>query len=111
MTTEELHGKQARLVDLIQVQPGAVVSKTLIEQPSGTVTLFAFDKGQRLSEHTAPFDALVTALEGRVDIILNGVRHPLAAGDAIVMPAGVTHAVDAVEACIWLLTMTDPDAP
>jgi quercetin dioxygenase-like cupin family protein len=105
MTTEELHGKQARLADLIQVQPGAVVSKTLIEQPAGTVTLFAFDKGQRLSEHTAPFDALVTALEGRVDIVLNGVRHPLAAGDAIIMPAGVTHAVDAVEACIWLLTM------
>jgi quercetin dioxygenase-like cupin family protein len=105
MTTEELHGKHARLVDLIQVQPGAVVSKTLVEQPAGTVTLFAFDKGQRLSEHTAPFDALVMAIDGRVDIVLNGVRHQLAAGDAIVMPAGATHAVDAVEACIWLLTM------
>jgi len=53
MTTEKLQGKHARLVDLIRVQPGAVVSKTLIEQPAGTVTLFAFDKGQRLSEHAS----------------------------------------------------------
>jgi len=105
MATNELHGKSARLVDLIAVQPGAVVSKTLIERPTGTVTLFAFDKGQKLSEHAAPFDALVTVLQGSVDIILGGVHHPLTAGDAIVMPAGVVHAVDALEPCIWLLTM------
>jgi quercetin dioxygenase-like cupin family protein len=105
MTAEELQGKQARLVDLIKVQPGSVVSKTLVERPTGTVTLFAFDQGQRLSEHTAPFDALVTALQGRVDIVLDGVHHPLTAGEAIVMAAGVTHAVDALEPCIWLLTM------
>jgi len=105
MATNELHGKQGRLVDLIAVQPGAIVSKTLIDQPTGTVTLFAFDKGQKLSEHTAPFDALVTVLQGSVDIILDGLHHTLAAGDAIVMPAGVVHAVDAVEPCIWLLTM------
>lgn len=105
MATDELHGKAARLVDLIAVQPGAVVSKTLVERPTGTVTLFAFDKGQKLSEHTAPFDALVMVLQGSVDIILDGVHHTLTEGDAIVMPAGVVHAVDAVEPCIWLLTM------
>ena len=105
MALNELHGKQARLTDLVSIQPGAIVSKTLIERPTGTVTLFAFDKGQKLSEHTAPFDALVTALQGNVDITLDGVHHILAAGDAIVMPAGVVHAVNALEPCIWLLTM------
>ena len=97
--------RKGTLLDMVVYQDGAVVSKTVIDKKSGTGTLFAFAQGQGLSEHTAPFDALVTALEGRVDIVLNGVRHPLAAGDAIIMPAGVTHAVDAVEACIWLLTM------
>ena len=105
MAIDELHGKAARLVDLIAVQPGAVVSKTLVERPTGTVTLFAFDKGQKLSEHTAPFDALVMVLQGSADIILDRVHHTLTEGDAIVMPAGVVHAVDAVEPCIWLLTM------
>jgi len=105
MATDELHGKAARLVDLIALQPGAVVSKTLVERPTGTVTLFAFDKGQKLSEHTAPFDALVMVLQGSVDIILDGVHHTLTVGDAIVMPAGVVHAVDALEPCVWLLTM------
>lgn len=105
MVTDELHGKAARLVDLIALQPGAVVSKTLVERPTGTVTLFAFDKGQKLSEHTAPFDALVMVLQGSVDIILGGVHHTLTVGDAIVMPAGVVHAVDALEPCVWLLTM------
>lgn len=105
MATDELHGKAARLVDLIAVQPGAVVSKTLVERPTGTVTLFAFDKGQKLSEHTAPFDALVMVLQGSIDIILDGVHHTLTVGDAIVMPAGVIHAVDALEPCVWLLTM------
>lgn len=105
MATDELHGKAARLVDLITLQPGAVVSKTLVERPTRTVTLFAFDKGQKLSEHTAPFDALVMVLQGSVDIILDGVHHTLTVGDAIVMPAGVVHAVDALEPCVWLLTM------
>ena len=93
------------MVDFIIVQPGAVVSKVLIERPTVTVTLFAFDKWQKLSEHTAPFDALVTALQGSVDITMDGVHHILVAGDAIVMPAGAIHAVDALEPCIWLLTM------
>ena len=105
MAIDELYGKQARLVDLVAVQPGAVVSKTLVERPTGTVTLFAFDKGQKLSEHTAPFDALVTTLQGSVDVILDGVHHSLTAGDAIVMPAGVVHAIDALEPCVWLLIM------
>jgi len=105
MAIDELYGKQARLVDLVAVQPGAVVSKTLVERPTGTVTLFAFDRGQKLSEHTAPFDALVTALQGSVDVILDGAHHTLTTGDAIVMPAGVVHAVDALEPCVWLLTM------
>ncbi|HNW84025.1 MAG TPA: cupin domain-containing protein [Candidatus Cryosericum sp.] len=105
MGTSELHAAQGRLVDLVSVQPGSVVSKTLIDRSTGTVTLFAFDKGQRFSEHTAPFDALVMVLQGTVDIVLDGQHHAVTPGEAIIMPAGSVHAVDALEPCIWMLTM------
>jgi quercetin dioxygenase-like cupin family protein len=100
-----LYGTREHLVDMITVQAGAVVSRTLVDRPTGTVTLFAFDAGQKLSEHTAPFDALVHVLAGKVAIVLAGVRHDLTPGDAIIMPGGVPHAVDAIEPCTWLLTM------
>lgn len=105
MGTNELYATQGRLVDLVSVQPGSVVSKTLIDRSTGTVTLFAFDKGQRLSEHTAPFDALVMVLQGVVDIVLDGQHHAMGPGEAIIMPGGSVHAVDALEPCIWMLTM------
>lgn len=94
-----------RLADLIDCQTGAVVSRVLLRNPGGTVTLFAFDEGQGLSEHTAPFDALVQVLDGEAAITVGGVRHEVLAGQAILLPGGVPHAVDAVSRFRMLLTM------
>lgn len=105
MGTSELHATQGRLADLVSVQPGSIASKTLIDRSTGTVTLFAFDRGQRLSEQTAPFDALVMVLQGTVDIVLDGQHYAMTPGEAMIMPAGSVHAVDALEPCIWMLTM------
>jgi len=93
------------LAGLVDYQPGSIVSRTLIKKPTGTVTLFAFDTGQELSEHTAPFDALVQAVEGRVELTIGGSPVRLAAGQVVVMPAGVVHAVRATERFKMLLTM------
>jgi quercetin dioxygenase-like cupin family protein len=90
---------------LVEYQPGSVVSRTLVKRPTGTVTLFAFDAGQELSEHTAPFDALVQLVDGEVELTIGGRPVRLAAGQAVVMPAGVPHAVRAVERFKMLLTM------
>lgn len=84
---------------------GSVVSKVLVRNEKGNITLFAFDKGEQLSEHTAPFDALVQVLDGTVEIILGGKKHVLSEGECIIMPAGVTHALTAVEKFKMLLTM------
>jgi quercetin dioxygenase-like cupin family protein len=94
-----------KTADLAQLQPGAVVSRELIHRPKGTVTVFAFDEGQGLSEHTAPFDALVLDLEGEVEITIAGEPHRLAAGDAIIMPAGEPHAVKALSPFKMMLVM------
>lgn len=90
---------------LVTIQKGAVVSRTLIDRPSGNVSLFSFDAGQALSEHTAPYDALVQVLSGRVEIRLEGTPHTLAPGDALTMPAGVPHALEALEPFKMLLVM------
>ena len=84
---------------------GAVVSKTLIDKKSGTVTLFAFDKGQGLSEHTAPFDALVNVTEGKAEIKISGEPHLLDAGESLIMPANEPHALKAVEKFKMMLVM------
>ena len=89
-------GQEVKVVSLVEVQPGAVVSREVISKPQGTVSIFAFDQGEGLSEHTAPFDALVHALEGRVRITLGGVPHELSEGEMIVMPANVPHALSAL---------------
>ncbi len=81
--------------ELIAVQPQAVVSRTLINQKSGTVTLFAFDAGQGLSEHTAPYDALVHLLEGEMEIAVAGQPYRLSGGQMLLMPAGQPHALRA----------------
>jgi quercetin dioxygenase-like cupin family protein len=96
---------QNTLVDMIDYQKDAVVSKTIIEKKTGTVTLFAFDMGQGLSEHTAPFDALVQILDGEVEIIISGKPHHLKQGEIIVMPAQKPHALKAVSKFKMLLTM------
>lgn len=93
------------LVDAVQYNPQSVVSRTLIKQPKGTVTLFAFDKGQELSEHSAPFDAAVQVLEGVVELIIGGSPVHVNAGEWVVMPANIPHAVKALDRVKFLLTM------
>ena len=90
---------------LIDYQVDAVVSRVLVRAPAGTVTLFAFDEAQELSEHTAPFDALVQVLDGTSAITIGGDRHDVHAGEAILLPAGVPHAVLATARFKMLLTM------
>ena len=97
--------EQVRPLDLIAYQEGAVVSRTLVKRATGTVTMFAFDQGQGLSEHTAPFDALVQILDGDVDVIIAGVTHQLSAGEMILMPANQPHALTARTRFKMLLTM------
>ena len=93
------------LVDLVSYQKGSVVSKTLIEKKTGTVTLFAFDEGQALSEHTAPFDALVCVLDGAAEVTIAGEAAVVKTGEMLVMPADVPHALKAVEPFKMMLTM------
>ena len=91
--------------DLVAPQPGAVVSRTLIKKASGTVTVFAFDAGEGLSEHTAPFDALVLGLEGEADISISGTPHHVSVGQILKLPAGEPHAVKAATPFKMLLVM------
>jgi quercetin dioxygenase-like cupin family protein len=93
------------IADLISYQEGAVVSRQIVKADAGNVTLFAFDLGQELSEHTAPFDALVHVLEGEVQISISGKPFTLKSGEAIVMPANEPHAVKALKPFKMLLTM------
>ena len=98
-------GKKARLGSLVTYQDGAVVSRTLIEDKAGTVTLFAFDADQGLSEHTAPYDALLHLLEGEAIVTVAGAESHLEAGEAILLPAGKPHAIRASKRFKMLLTM------
>ena len=98
-------GTPATLGALLDYQPHAVVSRTLVETPGCTVTLFAFDAGQELSEHTAPFDALVQILDGAAEVSISGQPFQLTAGQAIILPAGQPHAVRATAKFKMLLTM------
>jgi len=97
--------EKAALSDLIAYQTGSVVSRTLVQRGAGTVTLFAFDGGQGLSEHTAPFDALVNVIDGKATVIIAGKEHHLSAGEAILMPAGKPHALRCEEPFKMLLVM------
>jgi quercetin dioxygenase-like cupin family protein len=100
-----LAGQKARAADLVDYQSGSVVSRTIIEKKTGTVTLFAFDKGQGLSEHTAPFDALVHLLDGEAEIVISGKALRLKEGEMVIMPANQPHALRAVEKFKMILTM------
>ncbi len=91
--------------DLIAYQEGAVVSRQIVKAEAGNVTLFAFDLGQELSEHTAPFDALVHVLDGEVEVRISGKPFTLKTGEAIVMPANEPHALKALTRFKMLLTM------
>ncbi len=94
-----------RLAELLAYVPGSVVSRTLIKRPVGTVTLFSFDKGQGLSEHTAPFDALVQVLDGQAELTIGGELVKAGAGETVLMPADVPHSLHAPEPFKMLLTM------
>ena len=97
--------KTQELTKLISYQTGAVVSRTIIDKKAGTVTLFAFDEGQGLSEHTAPYDALVEIVDGEAEIAVSGKSQTVKAGEITILPAGKTHALRAVKKFKMLLTM------
>jgi quercetin dioxygenase-like cupin family protein len=104
-SSAKLAAQAANLTALIDYQEGAVVSRMLIDKKSGTVTLFAFDADQGLSEHTAPFDALVYVFDGEADVVISGKAVRLKAGMVTVMPAGEPHAVKAVTRFKMMLIM------
>ena len=97
--------RSVALASLVDYQPGGIVSRTLVKKSTGNVTLFAFDEGQELSEHTAPFDAMVQVIDGEVELTIGSETTRLAAGEVIVMPANVPHAVRALGRFKMLLTM------
>jgi len=103
--TSRVHGRVVKVAALVDYQKDAVVSHEIIRQKAGTVTLFAFDKGQGLSEHTAPFDALVQGVDGAATITLGGTAHCLTAGQMLIMPAGTSHALIARTPFKMLLTL------
>ena len=94
---EELRGRALKAKDLVGYDKGAVVSRTIIQKPVGTVTIFSFDKGQGLSEHTAPFDAMVEILDGEAEISIDRRPVKVKAGEFIIMPANRPHALKAVK--------------
>jgi len=102
---ERMHSEVWNLNMLIAYQQDSVVSRTLIKQKTGSVTLFAFDRGQTLSEHTTPFDAMAHILDGETEITLSGKSHHLKSGDMIIMPANVPHALKAVTKFKMVLIM------
>jgi len=99
------HSQPHNLATLIDYQDGGIVSRALVDKKTGTVTLFAFDAGQQLSEHTAPFDALVQVLEGELKITIEGKPSTVSAGHIIIMPANKPHALSASARAKMLLVM------
>ncbi len=98
-------GEPMALVEAVQYAPGSVVSRTLLKTDAGTLTLFAFDEGQGLSEHTAPFDAMVQVLDGTATLTIGGKTVPARVGELVLMPANVPHAVQPAGRFKMLLTM------
>jgi quercetin dioxygenase-like cupin family protein len=105
MTNEFIKGQKFNFVTEVDYSDGGIVSKNVLKRPTGNLSLFAFDKGESLSTHTAPFDATVQVLEGKARIIIGGEPHDLVAGETIIMPAGIPHSVEASERFKMLLTM------
>ena len=101
----EILGKVANLADLVACSPGAVVSKTLIDLPAGTITIFSLDAGQGLSEHKAPYDAFVEIIEGQATIRIGQKELVVSSGEAVIMPANVPHALSAPVPFKMLLVM------
>jgi quercetin dioxygenase-like cupin family protein len=102
---EELLGKVLSLKDLVAYQEGTVASRMIVFQDAGNITLFSFDQGEGLSEHTAPFDAVVTILDGECEVRVAGETHRLKEGETIIFPANKPHALSAVTRFKMMLTM------
>lgn len=102
---QDIIGQVKSLVNMAGYQEGAVVSREIIKKDAGTVTVFAFDKGQGLSEHTAPFDALVNILDGEAEIMISGSPNRVKAGEFIILPANKPHSLQAVEKFKMMLIM------
>jgi len=101
----ELIGNALTMSELVAYSDGSVVSKTLIDKKVGTVTLFSFDAGQGLSEHTAPYDAFVQIVDGQAEVTINGEAQTVVAGQMIIMPANIPHELKAVTPFKMLLVM------
>lgn len=94
-----------KLSGIVTYQKDTIVSSQILDKKTGTLTLFAFDEGQSLSEHTAPFDATVYIIDGEAEVVISGNAHPLKTGEMIIMPAGEPHSVKAVKRFKMLLIM------
>jgi quercetin dioxygenase-like cupin family protein len=106
MTTEKIIVPEKQdLKEMLTYQPGAVVSKVLLKKNTGNITLFAFDKGEGLSEHTAPFDAFVQILDGDAEVTISEKTYNLAAGESIIMPANEPHSLKALVQFKMILVM------
>ncbi len=104
-TSEFEKSKVFNYKESIEYSDGAIVSKTVLKKETGNISLFAFAKGEALSEHTAPFDAMIQVVDGKGEIIIGGKSFILESGQTIIMPANITHAVIAVEKFKMVLTM------
>ena len=102
---EEIAAQAKTMADLVSFQDGSVVSRTLVDKKAGTITLFAFDQGQALSEHTAPYDAMVYVIEGEASAIISGKAIRLVEGEMTIMPAGEPHSLLAIKKFKMLLIM------
>lgn len=102
---ESIIGNVLNLNAMSAYQEGSVVSRTLLDRKIGTITLFSFDAGQGLSEHTAPYDAFVQVFDGAAEITINGMVHKVSAGEVIIMPANLPHSLKAVERFKMMLVM------
>ncbi|MHC4606083.1 MAG: cupin domain-containing protein [Planctomycetota bacterium] len=101
----EIENGMFSAADAVEYQSGGIVSRAVLKKEKGSVTLFAFDRGQELSEHSAPYEALIQVLEGRAEITIGGKVHEVGSGGMIVLPANVPHAVRAPEPFKMILTM------
>jgi len=104
-TDADITGKPQNLAGLLDYQPRAVVSRAIVDKPVGTLTLFAFDAGEGLSEHTAPYDAVVLVVEGSLEIVISGKTSTVGTGEMLIMPADQPHALRAGERAKMLLVM------
>ncbi|HNX36136.1 MAG TPA: cupin domain-containing protein [Kiritimatiellia bacterium] len=105
MTTDDLKGQAIGVAGFVDYAQGAVVSKTLLDKKAGTLTLFSFDEGQGLSEHTSPYDATVLVVEGEATLVIGGKPVKARAGELVIMPAGVPHELRAERRFKMLLIM------